>query len=39
MPAGSDLVAFYDLWFEHGPGELVVIRGGAVVHGTPATAP
>jgi hypothetical protein len=38
LPDRFDLVPFYDLWFEHGPGELVVVRGGAVVHGTPAAA-
>ncbi len=35
--ADARLVPFYDLWFEHGPDGLVVIRGGALIHGAPAT--
>lgn len=34
--AADALTPFYDLWFEVGPRDLVVIRAGAVVHGDPA---
>jgi hypothetical protein len=34
--AETGLAQFYELWFEAGPHALVVIRAGAVVHGTPA---
>lgn len=32
----EELTPFYDLWFEAGPGGVVVIRAGTVVHGRPA---
>jgi hypothetical protein len=32
----TPIMSFYSLWFEAGPNNLVVIRAGTVVHGTPA---
>jgi hypothetical protein len=32
------LTSFYELWFEWGPSEVVVIREGAIVHGVPSFA-